>query len=303
MANIRQLRAFQAVMITGTQTRAAQKLRLTQPAISSLIQSLEEELGFKLFERVKGRLIPSKEASYFYDYVSGVLASLSNLDQVAKDIRESNTGALQIAANPSMSLAFLPGVIAKFQTQHPAVNVVLLTRSSAKVIEMLGTQQFDIGFAEPPINSALIEAEKIRLRCVCVLPEGHKLAQRAVIRPQDLDGQRLVSIHREHISSARLAELCAQAHAVPRVKIEAQLFWTACRFVMEGAGVAIVDPLTAREFQGRGIAICPFEPAVYAEMGIIFPVNRPKSLPTLKFSQFVRRKLAEAQAAMGSLPV
>lgn len=278
-------------MVSGTQTRAAEKLRLTQPAVSSLIDSLEEELGFKLFDRVKGRLLPTREASYFYDYVSGVLASLTNLDQIARDIRESNTGGLRIAANPSMSLGFLPKVCARFQNDHPEVDVELSTRSSTKVLELLATQQFDIGFAEMPRGQSLIEVERLRFRCVCMVRQDDPLAGRDVLRPADFDGRRFVSVHQEHSTTARLNELWAEAGVQPKIKVVTQLFWTASLFVAEGAGIALVDPLTAIEFLHRGLVAIPFEPEVYVEMGIVFPTSRPKSLPTLKFSQYVREQL------------
>jgi DNA-binding transcriptional LysR family regulator len=298
MLSVRRLMAFQAVMVAGTATGAAQNVRLTQPAVSNLIGTLEDEIGFKLFERAKGRLVPTKEASYFYEYVCGVLNSLRNLDQVARDIRESNAGALRVAANPGMSLGFLPRVLARFQERYPDVKLILQTRSSPKVVELLGTQQFDIGFAETPINHPLIEVETMRLRCVCVVPENHSFSGRPSIGPRDLNDEALVSVHPEHITSARLAELCADVGASPRVRIETQLFWTACLFVSEGAGVAIVDPLTAMEFQGR-ISIVPFEPSVHVELGILFPSNRPKSLVAMKFSQLVRKHLTNTLGGTG----
>jgi len=309
MVSLRQLEAFQAVMIKGTQTHAAESLRLTQPAVSALIDSLEQQLGFQLFERVKGRLVPSKEATYYHEYVSGVLASFSNLGQVARDIRESNAGTLRIASNPNMSLGFLPRLIARFQQDHPKVSVVLQTRSSSKVVEMLGTQQFDIGFAEMPVNDVLIDVEPLRLRCVCVVPHGHPLAAARVIRPQDLKGVPFLSGLREHMTSAQLGDLWRECGVRPIVKVESQLFWTSCVLAQEGAGIALVDPITAMEFDGDGVVVRPFDPGVFLQMGIMFPSSRPKSRQAHKFSQLVRMQLSarlaslEASFGMDAMPL
>lgn len=300
MTSVRQLRAFQAVMLAGTQTRAAEKLRLTQPAVSSLIDSLEAEVGFKLFERVKGRLNPTREASYFFDYVSGALAQLANLDQVAKEIKESNAGALRIAGNPSTSLGFLPQVVARFQHKHPDVDIVLSTFSSPKVVELLNSQQYDIGVAEAPIGQPHVEVERFRLRCVCVMPVGHALAARPYLRPEDFHDKPFISIHKGHMVNARLTELWGVAGVLPKLAIETQFFWTAAVFVREGCGIAVVDPLTAMEFVGRGLTAVALQPDVFVEMGIIFPSGRPKSLPTLKFAQFVREHLARVLHNMRS---
>lgn len=297
MSTIRQLKAFQAVVLTGTQTSAAEKLRLTQPAVSTLIDALEEELGFPLFDRAKNRLKPTREAMFFYEYASSVLAALDNLGQVAKEIRESNTGTLRIVANPSFSLGFLPRVVAQFRQLHPEVGITLATFSSSKVTELLNSQQYDIGIAESPIPHAHVEIERFRFRCVAMVPEKHRLADRDLLTPTDFEGESFISIHREHPTRVRLTELWAQAKVEPRFDIETQLFWTACLLVGEGCGLTLVDPLTGIEFAGRGLVAIPFKPDVFIEMGIIFPTGRPRSLPALKFAQFVRRHLAEATQA------
>lgn len=306
MASVRQLRAFQAVMLSGTQTLAAKRLRLTQPAVSGLIDSLEEELGFRLFDRVKGRLIPTREASYYFEHAAGVLESLTNLDHVAREIRESSIGNLRIAAHPSISSSLIPHVVAKFRKMHPNVAITLSTFPSPKVVDMLNMQQYDVGVAEAPGAYEHIEVERFKVRGICMVPSGHPLATREILRPEDLDQVPFIRVHREHATSIRLSELWAAANIRPRLDIETQLFWTACMLGREAGALTLVDPFTAIEFTDRGLNAIPFEPPVYVELGIIFPTSRPRSLPAMHFAQYLReyvgKVLQESRASMKNDP-
>ena len=112
--NHRQLEAFRAVMEAGTVTVAAERLYITQPAVSRLIQDLESALALTLFERRRGRLAPTVEAQALYEEVERSFSGLDKIAQAAADIRSLSRGTLRIAAMPALALGFLPRTIKKF---------------------------------------------------------------------------------------------------------------------------------------------------------------------------------------------
>lgn len=291
MIKVRQLEAFNAVMLAGTVTGAAARLRISQPAISELIATLEEQLGFDLFFREKNRLQPTDEARYFHGAVASALESLGGLDQLALDIRDANAGTLRVAALPMLALDFLPRLAARFMREHPDVKVVLQARSSPTVVGLVSTQQFDIGFAEGDCDPAWVRAQRMRLRCVCVLPQGHALADRTVLRPEDLSGLPLVSAPRDHIRTARLQEIFAERGCSMALKAETPLFASMCAFVCAGHGYGIVDPLTARRYAGEGLVAREFEPAFFTDFAMMFPAGKPRSLVADRFAKLVIEEL------------
>ena len=96
--NIRQFECLRAIMTTGSMTQAAENLGISQPSASSLISNLEYRLGFKLFDRVKGRLVATPEAKHFLPDVTRALDSIDQAMRQAQQIRDNRYGDLTIAS-------------------------------------------------------------------------------------------------------------------------------------------------------------------------------------------------------------
>jgi DNA-binding transcriptional LysR family regulator len=275
--NVRQLECFRAVMVTGMMTRAADFLSITQPSVSNLIANLEYEIGFELFKRSKGRLIPTPEAHYFYQDVGRTLGSIEQTAHTARQIRDRELGDLVIASYPGIGLDFLPRVISAFIADKPNVRIKLLSRSSEVVRELVPTQQFDLAIAELPADHPAVNTEPLDFSCVCALPAGHRLARKKVVKPKDLDGEPFISLFREHQTYFQVANAFASAGANWNLVAETQFFATACSFVNYGAGVAIVDPVTADKYKGQGLVVKPFEPMISYRIGMLYPLDRVRS--------------------------
>lgn len=297
--NFRHLQTFRAVIATGSLTQAAEALGISQPAASKLIFNLERTLGFRLFVRGHGRVLPTAEARYFYEQADKVFSAIDQLALVVNDIRDLKAGQLRIASLPGLSLAFLPSVVAGFVAKRPRVTVSLQTRSSLKVREWIAAQQFDLGVAEELVDGPGIESEPLVLRCVCVLPEGHPLSSHEVLGPHELAGEPLISLNHDHQTTIQIEQIFRDAGVRRRVAVESQLFAPACALVARGAGVAIVDPLTAVDFAGRGVVARRFEPEVRFKLGVLYPAQRPRSRLQ---REFVARLHEELEAWLRKIP-
>jgi DNA-binding transcriptional LysR family regulator len=286
------LQVFRAVLIAGTETRASEIMGLSQPTISALLSGLERELGFKLFIRVKGRLQPTVEAGYFFQSVDKIISGFENLGQIAKDIREANAGNIRIAAVPAIAVHILPRVIARFRAQHPEVRFDVQTQSSHIVREWLSTQQFDIGFAELPIDVQSVDVDKLSYRCVCIMPEGHPLAAREIITPADLVNEPLIIPAKEHMVTFQLRQAFAEAGCRIEPLVESQLMIVIGAIVAQGNGVGIVDPFTAAHFDGRGAITRAFSADIKLDLAAIFPNTRPRSRITEAFYALFREEFA-----------
>lgn len=289
---MRALQIFSAVLRTGAETRAGEMLGLSQPAVSAVLANLETELGFKLFDRVKGRLQPTTEAGYFYEYSQRLVSQFENLDKVAQDIREANSGHIRIAANPSVSLHVLPQVIARFRKSHPNIELMIQTQSSHQVREALHTQQFDIGIAEMPVLYQSVDVEEISSLCVCVMPSGHPLEALEVVTPQDMVGHPTVVTAREHMVTDRLRRIFAEAGLDLSIVVEAQLVDVTCSIVAQGGGIAVIDTMTAMDFAHRGVVARPFLPRITLDLAVMFPRTRPRSIATRAFHAMLQQEMS-----------
>lgn len=305
--NLRQLEAFRAVMLTRSITQAAHSMHLSQPAVSKLIADLEYAIGFKLFVRSKGSaLTVTPEAEYFYLEVERSFIGVDALKKTAGDIRNLSTGNLHIASLPALAFSFLPQVIRVFRNMHPGVSIHLDTHSSSTVRQLVANQQFDIGLASRAHEMAGMSSS-VFLRSVgaCILPPGHRLADRIYIEPADLAGEPFISLMHGDQTRRRIDRIFEDAGVERNLVVETQYAITHCNLVAQGVGCSIVNPATTIDFLAQGLVVLPFRPRIEFEYLLNTPSLRPLSQTALRFistmTQVRDRMLAEG--AFGEPPV
>jgi DNA-binding transcriptional LysR family regulator len=294
---IRQLEAFRAVMLYQTVTLASEMLHISQPATTRLLADLESSLRFKLFDRVKGRLYPTVEAQALYEEVQRSLAGIDRISRAADEIRYLRRGTLQIAAAPAMSLSFLPHAIADYLKTRPEAHVSLAMHSSRSVVDMVIGQRCDVGFAVLSMKHASAHGERlISTRMMCALPAGHRLCALDVITPADLAGERFVA-HPRSVESRLQIDALFAAHGVAlKLQMESQVSHAVCSFVEAGAGISVVDAITAWGYRGAGVIFKRFEPSLVTDIALLTPSQRPAPL---LLKSFVAHVKAFAVAQLG----
>jgi DNA-binding transcriptional LysR family regulator len=275
--NIRQLECFREILIAGTVTNAAKTLGISQPSASSLIANLERELGFALFQRVKGRLVATPEAHYLSADIERTLNCVELTTRRAQQIRDRSFGELVIATYPDIAIDFLPRIISRFRDGRPELRVTIHARRSEMMQGLLPTQLYDLAIVEWPIEHQSIRVAEYSFRCICALPEDHPLAARKSIGPRDLDGMPFVTLLPEHMIYLQLERAFARHNVSWNVVIETQTMESVSAFIRRGAGVGILDPLTAQRYAGDGIVMRRFEPAITYQIALLLPRGRLQS--------------------------
>ncbi len=287
-------------MTAGTMTRAAEILRISQPAVSNTIATLEHRLGFKLFLRKSGRLQPTPEALIFYDEAQRVLEAVGRASDAAQRLRRGAAGHLTISAFPGISIKFLPRLISQFQAERPDVKIRLLSRSSHVVIDQLPSQLFDIAIAEKPAEFAGVSAEKVSFTCQCLLPPGHPLAVHDTLTPELLDGVPFAALFRDHMTTFQIARAFSDAGARWNVVLEAQYFASVAEFVKSSGGAAIVDPVNGDGFT-EGCILRPFSPTILYQIGLLVPQDKPLSKAGSAFLSLLHSELQKDSSEKPSL--
>lgn len=270
--NIRQIEAFHAVMTTGSVTRAAERMAVSQPAVSQLIALFERRCGFRLFERRGPKLTPTREAEALHAEVRLMIVGTARIERVATAIRDRSWGSISVAAFPALARRVLPGIVARFCAEHPQVSLRIESMRSRSMIDAVAAQHVDIGISVLPGDRPEVESEHLkRLNGICIMPKDHPLAGRAVIRPADLRDQPFVSLGPQDHSRFMIDKIFEEAGVARRMQIEAGQSETALSLVLEGAGLAIVDPICVTNSGDPRIAAVPFEPAVEFDIWLIRP--------------------------------
>lgn len=292
MLKLRQLEAFRATILSGSVTQAAEMLGVSQPAVSRLISHLERDLDLTLFQRRRGRLEPTPEAQVLFDEVERTIANLEHIDQLARDIRDRRRGHLRVACLPGFATSLLPRVLSAFLVSRPGTTLAFQPRGDERVREAIAAQQYDVGIAMAFEGHPAIEHENILLRSVCVMAAGHRLAERAVVTPADLDGEPLITVNRDQPHYRAVREAFEASGSRLDLRVETRQFGTACIMANAGVGVAVVSEIDAEEQRAAGMIIRPFEPTIPFGISLLYPAYRPRSLLLDEFIAAFRASLA-----------
>ena len=276
--NFRQIEAFHAVMIAGSASRAADLLQVTQPAISRSILELEKATGFPLFDRVRGRLVPTAEGQLFFRDVETSFQGLDRLRSSAARIRDFGSGDIRIASLAAMGSTLVPHALRLFRHKHPSIAVTLQVAGSSSVRELVMSSRFDVGLAADEIDVAGLEHQLFATpKAVCAMAAGHRLCEREVVTPADLHDEAFIALSPEDTVRRKLEKVFAASHVRPKVVAETPNSSTVCALALEGLGVGLVNPYATDGYASRGLVFRPFSAAVHFRTLLIFRPDLPKS--------------------------
>ena len=170
---LRQLQAFQSIADTGSFTLAAERLGLTQSAVSMQIRQLEVEIGMVLFER-SGRATELTEfGRQIRNTVSRMLVDLQNLTDGAADLRALRRGHLRIAVPQILACSWLPGVLSRYRKAYPDVELSVMDTTGDRVVEAVAMNDAEIGLGPERILPSGVTGDYFwRSAMQVVLPLG-----------------------------------------------------------------------------------------------------------------------------------
>lgn len=283
-------------MRTGSVSEAGRSLGRTQPAVSAMIAGLEGEIGFPLFERDRGRLVPKPEAHYFMEEAEFVLERLSQSARTLQAIGNLEKGTLRIACNPAASSFLMPQVISTFLEHKPDVKVSLMMGSSPVVVDWIASQHYDVGFAEALPERRTVDTETFEFPCVCAFPRGDALEKQRVVTAADLSGKPMALLYDGHTLTTQIKEAFRAAGAELDQRVELRTFLPALQLVAEGHCYTICETLTAASYQRifgdrGGVCFRSFSPEIVHAMSLMTPANRPLSLLVDAFTAELRKQI------------
>lgn len=289
--NARQLEIFRAIMRDGSVTAAANSLAVSQPAVSKVLHHLESQLGYKLFERIGGRLVPTMEAHLLYEDADRVFREIEVLKNLARTIGERKIGLLRIGASPPITYSVLPQALLKFRQAHPTVKVHLHALPKKEITEQLLIGDIDLTVTLSTIQAPTVRSEVLAgVRVMAVMRDTDPLADKTEVTPHDLVGRPLISYGNRADVSPMLDEAFDRFGLVRDVSIEISSSVGAVPLVSGGLGIALVDGLV-RWSGFQGLVARPFSPAVMMNVAISTNSARPVSRFFRPFLQCIREFL------------
>src|SRR5580698_10410473 len=235
-----QLEIFLEVARLSSFSRAAEKRFRTQPAISSQIRALEEEVGARLLDRSGGRVSLTASGKLFFKYAEETLERRKTILTEIAETERVPRGEIVVGANEGTCLHILPEVFAQFKRDYPNVSVSIKRSDYAKILEAILENIVDFGVVSLPVTDNRLEAQMIhRDELVVITAPSHPLAAKKTVTDAEVSTFPLVMPKLGHTRDA-LDALFYDHHLKPSLAMELDSSELLKRFVAAGVGVGFI---------------------------------------------------------------
>ena len=241
---LREIISFYHVARLRSVSKAARKLELGQPTVTTHLRKLEGEFGIILFDRIKRPIQLTSEGTLFYELVTPIVESIDTL-KTQMDYTEGR-GSFVVGAYPDIVSYHLPRPIRRFRNQFPDVKMRLVARSYANLIQLVKSGEVDLALcsAPPPDDASLEFSELFHYNVVLITAPKHDLLQREQVTIEDMAKWPLILNSPESMSRRRVEQKLREKGVAYDVVLEMDNTEMIKRYVAIGMGIAIVSDFT-----------------------------------------------------------
>lgn len=277
-----QLRYFVAAAEELSMSRAAERVHVSQPALSRQIRLLEEEIGSALFHRIKQRIYLTDAGTFFLARARQLLCD----SEMAVQQTQEQFGGMKRTLRLGFLSPFLDDLIApvvrEFQQRHARSKVSLFDLAPRAQLDRLRLRELDLGILanlEDEERKQFDVRTLSRHRFIAAIPSGHRLAGRKSLKLAELKSDKWVSLSNAFFPKRRefLISTCEQAGFTPRITAEMDSLPMMLAEIGTGGGVGIM-PAHAAKLPHNGCVLIPFSaPTVHSELLLILPKNTTRN--------------------------
>lgn len=295
--NLRQMEVFRSIMLTGSIAGAAELLHISQSAVSKMLSHTQQRDGLKLFELVKGRLVPTDAARELYEEVERLWRNVERVRELSSDLANPAKGSLYIAASPSLGMTVVPRSVAQTVKENPELRVKVILPLPGALTDVVAEKIVDIGITTFAVDHPSITVHA-RYSCplVCIMAASHPLAALPSIDPSDLIGHRLISVPLHELYGIHENTVFGDALPLLDIGLQVRSGLIASLFSLATGEIAVVDALAV---YGNllPLVIRPFNSPASVSIAIIHNSFKPLSPQALLFRSQVIAHLDEVAIA------
>lgn len=292
---LRQLEYFQMASRLKNITRAAERLRVSQPNITVAIKKLEAELGIQLFDRSQKQLSLTPEGAVFLNRIELALRNIQDAVLEVNDYKQLQKGTIKIGI-PSMIGAYLfPKIFSSFQRKYSHLDVYLYEEGSMKIREQLERDELDFGIviisdASPSLQLLPMSTNQI----VACVPESHPLAEKNSLCIQDMADTDLIMLKEGSFLRHLVLQKLKAASITPNIVLESNQIETIKGLVSSGVGIAYLLDFIVEGTPG--IKALPMSEPIFVDVGLAWKKDRYISKAAQSFIDFCKNTLKKRNA-------
>jgi DNA-binding transcriptional LysR family regulator len=287
---LRQLEYFQMTSRLHNITRAAERLRVSQPNITVAIKKLEAELGIKLFDRSQKQLSLTPEGSVFLKRIEIALQTIHDAVAEVDDYRQLQKGTITIGIPPMIGAFLFPRIFSSFQKKYPHLDIYLHEEGSMAIREQLDRDEMDFGIVIlSGASNRLMQLPITKSQIVACVPANSELAKKSSISMEDIAKTDLIMLKEGSFLRNLILSYCKQDNISPNIVLESNQVVTIKGLVANGVGISFLLDMVLEE--APGIKALPLSEPIYVDVGLAWKKDRYISNAAQSFIDFCRDTL------------
>ena len=283
---LRQLEYFQMASHLHNITRAAERLRVSQPNITVAIKKLEAELGIQLFDRSQKQLLLTPEGKIFLTRIELALRNIQDAVLEVNDYKQLQKGTIKIGIPPMMGAYLFPKIFSSFQKHYPQEE------GSVSIREQLERDELDFGIiiiSGASSNLQLLPMSKSQL--LCCVPANSPLAQKESLTPQEIAKTNILMMKEGSFLRELTMAKMKEAGVTPNIVLESNQIVTLRGLVSSGVGVAFMLDMVAKD--SPTLKAIPISEPIYVDIGLAWKKDRYISKAAQAFIDFCKNNLQD----------
>ena len=286
--DIQQFYYFKAVAELQHMTRAAEKLSISQPALSKSISNIEKELGVPLFDRHGRAIVLNRFGEMFLQHVDVILDEYSKIVREFEDITKPGYGEVSFGFIHTLGMEVVPELMAIVPTIYPNMEISLNQATSFTLLKRLEEGVIDLCLSQE-FTSKIIEVEWVELwteELFVIVPSNHELAKKDAIYLKEIQGEPFISIKRGNSLRQIVDKLLREAGVLAETKYAGEEMHTVAGFVGAGLGVSLIPNIKGLDhFNVKKLSV--IEPKCERKIGVAWAKDRYLSPTATEFKEFL----------------
>lgn len=286
--DLRTLQFCEAIARLGSFTRAAKEIHIAQPALSTAVAKLEEELGVQLFFRLPRGAMPTPEGKILLSRAANVFEEIDSARREIKDASGLRTGSIKVGLPPMFGLHYFPKLIMAFRSQYPGIEISAIEGSATDIREKLDAGLIDIGIIESRrVDKAWRSVQLGSDEMVLAVAKGHPLSGKKSFKPRALAALPMVVLTEDFLQRRLLDKYCQQHKVQYHRVMECNFVHMTILAAVEGHGAATL--LRSLADSQRGLVGVSFEPKMSFKFALCWRRDRYFSKASQALVQFATK--------------
>lgn len=288
MLSLRQIEMLRAVMLTGSITRAATMLNVSPPSVSRMLKHTESAAGVRFFERGPSGFVPTPEARALLGDLEEIHDRILRINRRIEGVGEATDERLAIGTSPGLGLSVAPEALRRLHQAAPNLRLFVDTLHLDEIVPGLLLGRVDLALTIFDMQDPRVTVSRLgQGRMMALVPEGHPLADRAVVAFADLAAYPFIGFEERAFQQQLIERLAAETGVRLSIDVRVRLVVTACFLVRQGFGVTLMDSFTITGDVVPGVVAIPLVEDIPISLNVVHTPEAPVSFNAERFLNIV----------------